>query len=141
MSQSSSPKKLPNSLSDLPKVGRRFGRIPCDCVAVLSFPARNAHPRVKARLVQIGRGGCALTTDERLFIGEECLIWATGGGHKYLGIHGRIVWFKTVYDDKERCIVGIEFLKPLNLDEETLSRLSARVDEIIPPDYPDDSEE
>jgi hypothetical protein len=123
-------------------VGRRFGRVPCDCVAVVSFPHRNATPRVKGRLIQIGAGGCAITTEERLFIGEECLIWATGGGRKYLGVQGRVVWFKTVYEDGEKSIVGIEFFKPITLDKPLLRHLGARVNETIPPDVvTQDSEE
>ena len=123
-------------------MGRRFGRVPCDCVAVLSFPHRNATPRVKGRLIQIGGGGCAITTEERLFIGEECLIWATGGGRKYLGVQGRVVWFKTIYEEGEKSIVGIEFLKSIELEKTLLKHLGARPDEAIPADVvTQDSEE
>jgi len=137
---SSSSRKL-KTASNLPRAGRRYGRVPCDCVAVLSFPHRQAHPRVKGRLIQIGQGGCALSTNERLFIGEECLVWATGGGRKFLGIQGRVVWFKTVYEDHEKSIVGIEFLKPVALDEELLGHLGARATEATPPDVAEDPSE
>lgn len=115
----------PESL-ELPKIPRKFGRIPVSCSAVLAFPARNAHPRLKARIFQIGRGGCGVTTDGRLFIGEECLVWGTGGGHKYLGVAGRVVWVKSVYQGHETSVVGIEFDRPIELTPELLERMGAK---------------
>ncbi len=115
----------PESDLDL-KISRRFGRIKVACPAVLAFPARNAHPRVKARLVQIGKGGCGIATDERLYIGEECLVWATGGGHKYLGVPGVVVWMKSVYEGHETSIVGIRFTKAIELPPELLKYLGAK---------------
>ncbi|MBI3556156.1 MAG: PilZ domain-containing protein [Deltaproteobacteria bacterium] len=117
----------PAPASDLElKISRKFGRIKVSCSAVLAFPARNAHPRVKARLIQIGKGGCGIATDERLYIGEECLVWATGGGHKYLGVQGQVVWMKSIYDGHETSIVGIRFTKSIELTAELLRYLGAK---------------
>lgn len=108
------------------RIPRKFGRIKVDSAAILALPARNAHPRVKAHLVQIAKGGCAVTTDERMFIGEDCLVWGCGGGHKYLGVPGRIVWIKTIYEGHEKNVVGIEFTKPIELSAELLRALGAK---------------
>ena len=117
---------LPRPESDLRlKISRKFGRIKIDCPAVLAFPARNAHPRVKARLLQIGKGGCGIATDERLFIGEECLVWAMGGGHKFLGVQGRVVWMKSIYEGHETSVVGISFMSEIELTPELLKYLGA----------------
>lgn len=118
----------PPATSDRKSVSipRRYGRLVLSCEAMLAFPARNAHPRVKAKLVQIGTGGCGVVTEEKLFIGEECLVWALVGGHKMLGIRGHVVWQKMVYEEKEITLVGIEFQDRLELTSELRETLGIR---------------
>src|SRR5947209_8327952 len=122
----------PASRPDLSRlrISRRFGRIAVNCDAALAFAARNAHPRIRAQLVQIGKGGCAVTTKEKLFINEDCLVWAAAGGHKFLGIAGRIVWSQSIYHNGEVTIVGIEFKEPVELPTELLARLGAKPEDI-----------
>jgi Tfp pilus assembly protein PilZ len=117
--------------ADAIKVPRQFGRITVDCDGVLAFPARQAHPRLKCRLIQIGKGGCAIETAERLFIGEECLVWAHGGGSKFLGHSGHVVWMKAVYKGQKLAVVGIEFKTPIEVTDELIERLRANTRTII----------
>jgi hypothetical protein len=109
-----------------PKITRKHVRIPIDAEAVLLFPAHQAHPRIRAHLFQISKGGCAVTTTERLFIGEECRIWATSGGVNFLEVSGRVVWMKTVYEGIPHTTVGMEFNQEIDLTDELLERLKAK---------------
>jgi Tfp pilus assembly protein PilZ len=109
-----------------PAVSRKFGRNFVSCPAVLVFSKRQAHPRIKAHLFQIGSGGCALSSPERLFIGEECLVWANVGGKKHLGVAGKVVWLKTVYEGHQTELIGIEFKEPMRLGTELLAALGAK---------------
>lgn len=102
---------------------RKFGREKVNCDAILHFASRNAHPRVKGHMFQIGKGGCAVTTTEKLYIGEECIVWATGGGHKYIGASGKIVWIKPLYEGQPTMVVGIEFKHPIELSPDLLDAI------------------
>ncbi|MEW6056004.1 MAG: PilZ domain-containing protein [Bdellovibrionota bacterium] len=113
-------------MSERPKIARKFGRSSVDCEAVLVFPSRNARPRIRAQLIQIGKGGCALSTTEKLYIGEDCLVWAVGGGQKYLGTAGRIVWAQPFYAGQQTLVVGVEFKESIELSNDLLTRLRAK---------------
>lgn len=111
------------------RIKRRFERLPVSCEAVIAFPHRNAQPRIKAHLFQIGKGGCALSTKERPFIGEKCIVWALGAGQRYLGIRGQIVWVKPVYEERgaeNSMLIGVEFERPIGLPPELLAHLRQR---------------
>ena len=91
---------------------------------MVAFPSRQSHPRLRARLLQIGSGGCAFATEERLYIGEKVLVWATGGGKRYLGTPGKIVWMKTVYEEgPKQVFAGVEWAEPIELPAELLTKL------------------
>lgn len=111
-----------------PKITRRFARIKVNCSAVLAFPARNAHPRLKATLLQISEGGCAVSIEGHIYVGEPCLVWITSGGHKYLGAQGKVVWMKSVYEGHEMTLVGIEFDKTIELTPDLLTLVGAKKD-------------
>lgn len=113
-------------MPDQVKISRKFGRTTVDCASVIALPAHHAEPRVKGRFFQIGKGGCGILTEAKLYIGEECLVWATRGGLKFLGIKGKIVWLKTVYLEREMTIVGIEFSETLDLTPKLLKDLGAK---------------
>lgn len=122
----SAAKQLSQPIAAPARIKRRFVRYNVSCEAVVAFPHQHAHARIKAHLFQIGAGGCALSTKDRPFIGEKCIVWAIGAGQRYLGIRGQIVWVKPVYEQNgaENGIhIGVEFEKPIDLTPTLLGHL------------------